>query len=198
MIYSLRGTLIYKDQSMAVIECGGVGYSCKVTFETFAKLSDVNTEQFLYTYMSVKEDSVELFGFATQEELTCFKLLLSVNGVGAKAGIAILSTLTPEKLVIAISSGDSKAISKAKGIGSKIAQRIVLELKEKITKEDIAITGEAFSNDVPVSSSNYEEALQGLMALGYTQSEVVPLLKKLSGDLSTEDIIRQVLQRMMQ
>jgi Holliday junction DNA helicase RuvA len=182
---------------MAVIECGGVGYACKITFETYAKLVDVNQEQYLYTYMSVKEDSLELFGFATQEELTCFRLLLSVNGVGAKAGISILSTLTPEKLAVAISSGDSKAISKAKGVGTKIAQRIVLELKDKIAKEDITITSSAFSDSVPMSASNYDEAIQGLMALGYTQSEVMPIIKTLSGELSTSDIIREVLKHMM-
>lgn len=198
MIYSLRGSLIYKEKSMAVIECGGVGYACKITFETYSKLVNLTEEQFLYTYMSVKEDSVELFGFATQEELTCFKLLISVNGVGAKAGISILSALTPEKFVLAVSSGDSKAITTAKGIGSKTAQRIVLELKDKIAKEDITITGEAFSSsDVPVSSSNFEEAIQGLMALGYSQSEVLPIMKRLSGDLSTSDIIREVLKHMM-
>lgn len=198
MIYSLRGTLIYKEQSMAVIECAGVGYSCKITFETFSKLVDINKEQFLYTFLSVREDNVELFGFATMEELTCFKLLISVNSVGAKAGISILSVLTPEKFALAVSSGDSKAISKAKGVGSKTAERIVLELKDKISKENISITGEAFaSNDVPISASNFDEALQGLMALGYSQSEVLPYMKKLNGDLSTSDIIREVLKHMM-
>ena len=195
MIYSLRGTLIYKEQSMAVIECAGVGYSCKITFETFSKLVDINKEQFLYTFLSVREDNVELFGFATMEELTCFKLLISVNSVGAKAGISILSVLTPEKFALAVYS---KAISKAKGVGSKTAERIVLELKDKISKENISITGEAFaSNDVPISASNFDEALQGLMALGYSQSEVLPYMKKLNGDLSTSDIIREVLKRMM-
>ncbi|MCD7800851.1 MAG: Holliday junction branch migration protein RuvA [Ruminococcus sp.] len=198
MIYSLKGILIYKEQSIAVIECGGVGYSCKITQNTFLQLKNINEEQFLYTYMSVREDSIELFGFATQEELSCFKLLISVNGVGAKAGISILSELTPERLVLAVSSGDSKAISKSKGVGTKIAQRIVLELKDKIAKEDIAITGESFSSgDMPTNTSNFEDALQGLMALGYSQSEILPIVKRLNGDLSTSDIIREVLKHMM-
>lgn len=198
MIYSLRGKLIYKELSIAVIECNGVGYSCKITENTFSQLKNINEEQFLYTYMSVREDNIELFGFATQDELTCFKLLISVNGVGAKAGLSILSIMTPEKLVLTISSSDSKAISKAKGVGTKIAQRIVLELKDKIAKEDITITGDAFaSSDVSISSSNIDEALQGLIALGYSQSEVMPIIKKLGGDLSTSDIIREVLKRMM-
>lgn len=198
MIYSLRGKLIYKEPSVAVIECGGVGYSCKITENTYSKLKNINEEQFLYIHMSVREDNIELFGFSTKEELNCFKLLISVNSVGAKVGISILSVLTPEKFAIAVASGDSKAISKAKGVGNKIAQRIVLELKDKLAKEDITITGEAFSSsDVPVNASNFEEALQGLMALGYSQSEVLPIMKKLSADLSTSDIIREVLKRMM-
>lgn len=198
MIYSLRGTLIYKEQSMAVIECAGVGYSCKITFETFSKLVDINKEQFLYTFLSVREDNIELFGFSTMEELTCFKLLISVSGVGVKAGISILSALTPEKFAVAVSSGDSKAISSAKGVGTKIAQRVVLELKDKIIKENINITGDAFStNDIPISASNFDDAIQGLMALGYSQSEILPYMKKLSGDLSTSDIIREVLKCMM-
>ena len=198
MIYSLRGNLIYKEPSMAVIECGGVGYSCKITENTYSQLKSINEEQFLYTHMSVREDNIELFGFSSKDELNCFKLLISVTGVGAKAGISILSTLTPEKFALAVSSSDSKAISKAKGVGTKIAQRIVLELKDKIAKEDITITGEAFSSsDIPVSSSNFEEALQGLLVLGYSQSEVLPIMKKLSADLSTSDIIREVLKHMM-
>lgn len=196
MIYSLRGRLAYKEPSMAVVECGGVGYACKVTFETYSKLADVGSEQYLYTYLSVREDSVELFGFATQEELTCFRLLLSVNGVGAKAAISILSTLTPERLVVAVSSGDSKAISKAKGVGTKIAQRVAMELKDRITKEDIAVTGAAFSDGAPASTSDYDEALEALQALGYTQSEVLPIVKRLSGGLSTSDVVREVLRRM--
>lgn len=198
MIYSLKGKLIYKEPSMAVIECGGVGYSCKITENTFSKLKNINDEQFLYTHMSVREDNIELFGFSSQDELKCFKLLISVTSVGAKAGISILSALTPEKFILAVSSGDSKAISKSKGVGSKTAQRIILELKDKIAKEDINITGDVFSsNDVPINTSNIEEAIQGLMALGYSQSEVLPIIRKLSGDLSTSDIIREVLKLMM-
>jgi Holliday junction DNA helicase RuvA len=197
MIYSLRGTLTYKDTSTVVIECNGVGYLCKVTENTYRHLKGVNEEEFLYTHMAVREDNVELFGFATQEELKCFKMLITVTSVGAKVGLSILSALTPERLAIAIASGDSKAIAKAKGVGNKTAQRIVLELKDKMAKEDITITGEAFSKDIPMGTSNYEEALQGLMALGYTQSEVMPIISKLSGNLSTSDIIREVLKHMM-
>lgn len=198
MIYSLRGILTYKEPSVAVIECGGVGYLCRISQNTYSNLNNINEEQFLYTFMNVGKENIDLFGFINQEELSCFKLLISVNGVGVKAGISILSALTPEKFAVAVSSGDSKAISSAKGVGNKIAQRIVLELKDKIIKENINITGDAFStNDIPVSASNFDEALQGLMALGYSQSEILPYMKKLSGDLSTSDIIREVLKCMM-
>lgn len=198
MIYSLRGILTYKEPSVAVIECGGVGYLCKISENTYSKLNNINEEQFLYTFMNVGKENIDLFGFINQEELSCFKLLISVSGVGVKAGISILSALTPEKFAVAVSSGDSKAISSAKGVGTKIAQRVVLELKDKIIKENINITSDAFStNDVPVSASNFDDAIQGLMALGYSQSEILPYMKKLSGDLSTSDIIREVLKCMM-
>ena len=198
MIYSLRGILTYKEPSVAVIECGGVGYLCKISENTYSKLNNINEEQFLYTFMNVGKENIDLFGFINQEELSCFKLLISVSGVGVKAGISILSALTPEKFAVAVSSGDSKAISSAKGVGTKIAQRVVLELKDKIIKENINITGDAFStNDIPVSASNFDDAIQGLMALGYSQSEILPYMKKLSGDLSTSDIIREVLKCMM-
>ena len=197
MIYSLRGKLIVKEQSLAVIECFGVGYACKITLGTYAKLNELNSEQFLYTYFNAREGNIDLCGFATKEELNCFKLLIGVSNVGVKAGISILSALTPEQLVLAITSGDSKAISKAKGIGTKTAQRIVLELKDKIAKEDITITSEAFTNDISVSNSDMDDAIQGLMALGYSQSEVMPYIKRLSGKLNTSDIIREVLKNMM-
>lgn len=198
MIYSLRGILTYKEPSVAVIECGGVGYLCKISENTYSKLNNINEEQFLYTFMNVGKENIDLFGFINQEELSCFKLLISVSGVGVKAGISILSALTPEKFAVAVSSGDSKAISSAKGVGNKIAQRVVLELKDKIIKENINITSDAFStNDIPVSASNFDDAIQGLMALGYSQSEILPYMKKLSGDLSTSDIIREVLKCMM-
>ena len=128
MIYSLSGKLVHTESDLAVIECAGVGYACKTTFSTLQQIAG-KSEVKLYTHLAVKEDAVELFGFATKEELKSFRMLISVSGVGPKAGLAILSACTPSQFALAVATGDSKAFTKIKGIGTKIAQRIVLELK---------------------------------------------------------------------
>ena len=130
MICSLNGKLIYSDQNTAVVECGGVGYKCNISLKTVGALPGIGENVLLYTYMSVREDAVDLFGFITMEEMRCFKLLTSVNGVGAKVGIAILSEFAPDFIMAYISSGDYKALTSAAGVGPKLAQRIVLELKD--------------------------------------------------------------------
>ena len=139
MLYSLRGKLIYTDPTTAVIECGGVGYKCTVTHNTLGTLPELGSETMLYTYMNVREDAVDLFGFATIEEQHAFLLLTSVNGVGPKAAISILSELTFSKLALAVSGGDSKTITKAQGVGPKLAQRIVLGLKISLRGQISAI-----------------------------------------------------------
>ena len=125
MIYSLSGKLVHTESDLAVIECAGVGYACKTTFSTLQQIAG-KSEVKLYTHLSVREDAVELFGFATKEELKSFRMLISVSGVGPKAGLAILSACTPSQFALAVATGDSKAFTKIKGIGTKIAQRIVL------------------------------------------------------------------------
>ena len=134
MIYSVRGEIIHTEPSLAVIECGGVGYACRTTFNTLKKIG-TSGEAKLYTYLHVREDAVELFGFADTAELACFKQLISVSGVGPKAGLSILSEISPQKLALCITTGDSKTLTKCPGIGAKTAQRIVLELKDKVAKE---------------------------------------------------------------
>ena len=133
MLYSVRGKLIAIESNAAVVECGGVGYMCQTTMNTL-KAVKLNTEVTLYTYLNVREDAVDLFGFATKAELETFKNLISVSGVGPKAGLAVLSELSPEQVAMAIASDDLKTITRAQGIGKKIAQRIVLELKDKLAK----------------------------------------------------------------
>ena len=132
MIYSVHGKLIAKEPAMAVVECGGVGYACRTTLHTLGQVGNLGETVLLYTAMSVREDAVELFGFSTQQELQCFQLLTSVSGVGPKAALSILSDLTPDQFLLTVASGDSKALTRAKGIGAKSAQRIVMELKDKI------------------------------------------------------------------
>lgn len=201
MIYSVKGKLIVKELGFAVVECGGVGYGCKTSYNTVAQLGDIGSEVMLYTYLYVREDVVELFGFATLQELSCFKLLISVSGVGPKAATAILSDVTPEKFAFLVASGDSKAFTKTKGIGAKTAQRLVLELKDKISSESVSgsISSDAaeFSRSVDgAASSSVSEALEALMVLGYSQGEAAPILGKLDPALSTQDLIKETLRLM--
>ena len=139
MIYSVHGTLLAKELSLAVVECGGVGYACRTTFTTLSQLGNVGETVFLYTALSVREDAVELFGFATKQELQCFRLLTTVSGVGPKAALAILSDLPPDRFLLTVAAGDSKQLTRSKGIGAKTAQRIVMELKDKIAGESIGL-----------------------------------------------------------
>ncbi len=199
MIYSLKGKLIVKEMNFAVIECGGVGYGCKTSYNTVAALGAVGSEAMLYTSLYVREDAVELFGFATQQELNCFRLLISVSGVGPKAAVSILSDMTPEKFAFYAASGDSKAFTRTKGIGAKTAQRIVLELKDKISSESISgsVSGDVMqlsSVSSPEAASNVSDALAALMVLGYSQGEAAPILGKLDPALSTQELITETLR----
>ena len=142
MIYSVRGKLVHTTPSGAVVECAGVGYYCQTTVNTLKQIK-IGAEVTLYTYLNVREDAMELFGFATVTELETFKTLISVSGVGPKAGLAILSVLSPEQVAMAIATDDVKTITLAPGIGKKIAQRIILELKDKLAKA--AVSGPEFS-----------------------------------------------------
>lgn len=199
MIYSVRGKLIVKELNFAVIECAGVGYGCRTTYTTVSQLGEIGSEARLYTYLYVREDAVELFGFSSLQELSCFKLLISVSGVGPKAATAILSDVDPERFAFLVASGDSKFFTKTKGVGAKTAQRIVLELKDKISSESLggSISKDA-ANFSSVSSAgaatSVTEALEALMVLGYSQGEVAPILGKLDPAMSTQDLIKETLK----
>ena len=125
MIYSVRGTLVHKEAGLAVIECGGVGYGCRTTYNTLARMGDIGSEETLYTYLHVREDGIELFGFHDRQELGCFKLLLGVSGVGPKVSLSILSDIDPNNFALAVATGNHKLLTKTKGVGPKMAQRIV-------------------------------------------------------------------------
>lgn len=197
MIYSVRGKLIYTTSSSAVVECGGVGYNCQTTLNTLKTLK-LNSEVILYTYLNVREDAVELFGFATKTELDTFKTLISVSGVGPKAGLSVLSELSPEQVAMAIASDDIKTITRAQGIGKKIAQRIVLELKDKLARA--ALTDESMSivslGAANVATGNVPKAVEALGVLGYSPSEVAPVLSKLDSSLPVEKLIAMTLKQM--
>lgn len=193
MIYSVRGKLIHTENSAAVVECGGVGYFCQTTYNTLRTLK-LNTEVTLYTYLNVREDAVDLFGFATQSELATFKTLISVSGVGPKAGLSILSELTAEQVAMAIATDDIKTITRAQGIGKKIAQRIILELKDKLAKSEQTQTG---SVQMPqAAGGNVPKAIEALGVLGYTPADVSPVLAQFDAGLPVEQLIAMTLKQM--
>lgn len=198
MFYYISGTLAIVELSTAVIDCGGVGYKLTVSETTFAKIAGkVGEKVMLYTYLSVREDAVELFGFHTKEELSAFKMLITVSGVGPKAAIAILSVMTPEKFAFAVSTGDTKAIARANGVGSKTAARVVLELRDKIAKEIVAVdtdTGEIFQSTAKSSAAS--EALSALTVLGYTRTEAERALSGVDLNASLESIITAALKKL--
>lgn len=193
MIYSVTGKLVHTETNLAVIECGGVGYECKTTFATLQKIAGKD-EVTLYTHLAVKEDDISLFGFADREELKIFRMLISVSGVGPKAAIGILSSCTTSQFALAVATGDAKALTRAKGIGIKIAQRIVLELKDKIAKENsISVRGSQEAGLTPVISSTIDEAVTALVVLGYSESEALSVVSKLDPKLSVEEMIKKAL-----
>ena len=197
MIYSLNGTLIHVDSQIAVIECAGVGFKCAVTSQTLGLLPKIGEKARLFTYLSIRDDSVDLFGFASEDELASFKLIISVNGVGPKAAIAILSELSPQKLALAVSSGDVKALTRAQGIGNKIAQRVVLELKDKFSgiagTQDNNGLSEFEASDFS-GTDNGAQAVAALINLGYSQSEAQSAVAKTDTAASVENIIKNALK----
>lgn len=195
MLYSVRGKLIHREPHIAVIECGGVGFKCHITMTTARQLPSIGSETTLFTIMNVREDAIELFGFADQAELSCFKQLTSVNGVGPKAAVAILSELSPERVALAAASGDFKALTKAQGVGPKLAQRIVLELKDKVgalQKSEGLDLGQG--SGIVSAAGNAAEAVSALTVLGFTIGEASVAVGKLDSALPVETIVREALK----
>ncbi len=199
MYYYISGELVLADPVNAVIDAQGVGYRMNISGNTLGKLAGkIGSNVRLYTHLSVREDAMELFGFYTLEELSSFRMLISVSGVGAKSAISILSLMSPERFAQAVVNGDAKAIAKAQGIGSKTAQRIILELKDKVGKElspDADYAGETVSETS--GTSNIAAATDGLLVLGYTRSEAAYALKGLDPSLDVEVLIRNALSKLM-
>ncbi|MBS6314231.1 MAG: Holliday junction branch migration protein RuvA [Ruminococcus sp.] len=195
MIYSVRGKLTHKEPFLAVVECAGVGYACRTTCSTSAQLGETGKEVYLYTYLHVREDNVELFGFYSMQELNCFKMLISVSGVGPKAALSILSDIDAQRFALTVASGDSKVFTKTKGVGPKLAQRIVLELKDKIAKESITTSDIKSSGNIFVpEGDNCAEAVSALMVLGFSQEEVAAAVSKIDTSLDTGEIVKQALK----
>ena len=197
MLYSLRGKLIHAEPRVAVIECGGVGFRCQISMTTARALPALGAEATLYTIMNVREDAIELFGFAEQAELECFKQLTSVTGVGPKAGLAILSELSPERVALAAASGDYKALTRAQGVGPKLAQRIVVELKDKVgalaASGGVELPG---GTGVVSAAGNAAEAVSALSVLGFTPGEASAAVGRLDSSLPVETLVRDALKQL--
>ena len=197
MFYYVSGTVAEIGPNLAVIDCGGVGYACATTNYTISRLKKGERAK-LFTYLHVREEIFELFGFSNQQELSSFKMLIGVSGVGPKAALAILSSTTPNNLALSIVTGDEKALTAAPGLGKKIAQRIILELKDKLAKEQTS-----FSSDGPVpviaagGANKAGEASAALAVLGYGTPEIAAALKGVDMEQPLEEIIRQALKKMV-
>lgn len=202
MIYCLTGEVLYVDAltNTAVIDCGGVGYRVTATGNAISYLAAKNEGEKvrIFTYMAVREDAMELYGFKTKEELATFKMLISVSGVGPKAGVSILTALTPEAFAMAVSTGDIKALSSAPGIGKRTAERIILELKDKLSKAMPELgSSEPAMSGAPTAHGSAADARDALLVLGYTRAEVDAVLRKIDKNMATEDIIRAALSHLM-
>lgn len=200
MFYYLNGILAHVGPNLAVIDCGGVGYACKTTSYTLASLKRGEKAK-LYTYLHVREEIFELYGFASENELNCFLMLIGVSGVGPKAALAILSSVSPERLATAIITGDEKALTGAPGVGKKIAQRVILELKDKLAKGQLnSVAGESYGGTgvTAIPENKVSEASAALAVLGYGPAEINEALKGIPmDDLSLEAIIKQALKKMV-
>ena len=200
MFYYVDGTVTVLKQGLAVIDCGGVGYACHASQNTISKLK-IGTRARLLTYLNVREDIFELYGFIDEEEQSCFEMMIGVSGVGPKAALSILSVAPPDRLALSIITGDEKMLMQAPGIGKKIAQRIVLELRDKMSKEQI----ETASASSPVAAAavsggvnHTQEAVAALMVLGYTQAEALHAMEGLdAAGMDAEEIIRQCLKKLV-
>lgn len=200
MFYYVKGPVVHMAPYLAVVDCGGVGYACRTTNNTLARLRKGETAT-LYTHLNVREDAMELYGFASENELSCFQLLISVSGVGPKAALSILSSTSPEGLATSIITGDEKALTVAPGIGKKIAQRIILELKDKLAKGQLSAPGgESYGGTgvTVIPQNKASEAAAALAVLGYSQAEAAAALKNIDMEaLALEEIIKQALKKMV-
>lgn len=199
MYYYLNGELAYKDLSTCVIDCAGVGYKLTVSQITSEELaSSLGKRVKLYTHLAVREDGIELFGFISEAERTAFNLLTSVSGIGPKVAMSILSYMTPDDLAVVIMNEDVKGLAKAPGIGNKSASRIILELKDKISKDfsGIEIPKIASEQKAPARNKNFTEAAEALTMLGYDKNTVVNALKDIDSSLDVGEIIRMALKKL--
>lgn len=198
MFYSLTGELVFSDSTSAAVNCNGIAFLCKVSMNTLKKLGPEGSKVTLYTYLSLRQDGMDLYGFYDREEKDFFIMLTSVSGVGPKAAMSILSELEPSQLALSIASGDYKALTRAQGVGPKVAQRVVLELKDKVAKglEGTDQTGTLSAGTSSVSSTSVSEAISALVMLGYSQAEASRAVAKVDPTLKTEQILKLALKNL--
>ena len=199
MFYSLSGKLIHSEPGTVVVECGGVGYMCTVSDSTLKAMSAVGGDVRLLTHLAVSQDAVSLYGFYSQTEKTCFRMLTSVSGIGSKTAIAVLSAISPEQIALAVAAGDYKTLTRANGVGPKQAQRIVLELKDKVkalgAPSEPVLSG---TSSAPAASNNSSEAISALMVLGCSAAQAAALVAKVDPTQPVEEIITQALRLLAQ
>jgi len=198
MFYHIEGTVSEIGQNLAVIDCGGIGFALNTTVNTLSYLRTGEKAK-LFVSESVKEDAFDLFGFYTKSEKRCFDMLVSVSGIGPKAALSILSANTPEGLALAIGTNNEKALTVAPGIGKKIAQRVILELKDKISADISPATVQTPTVSAALGDSkNINDAVAALVMLGYSNSEIAPVLKEINAaSMTSEQIIKTVLKKMV-
>lgn len=195
MFYSLTGKVVHTEPGIAVIDVGGVAFKCATSMNTLRNLPRTGGQATLYTYLNVREDALDLYGFLTQTELNCYKLLTAISGVGPKAGLAILSEMAPEDVALAAAAGDAKRFTRASGVGAKLAQRIVLELKDKV--KGLSFAGmdlEGTEPGGPSAAGNAAQAAEALVTLGYSPSEAAAAVGRLDSQLPAEELIRLALK----
>ena len=199
MIYCLTGKIVKKSMNAVVLSCGGVGYYAQCPASVAGALPGAGKEATIYTVMSITENDVSLYGFATEQQQACFEMLTAVSGVGPKVGLAILSVMEPDRVALAISAGDHKAFKAASGVGPKLAQRIVLELKDKVAKgfvDGISLEDVAGASADTQASQGSSQAIAALVSLGYSQSEAALAVSKIDAALPVEEIIKLALRSM--
>ena len=200
MYYYIKGTLMHKGDNYIVVDASGIGYRIFTSLECIEKSPHTGSDVTVYTYLNVREDAMELYGFYSEEERSMFLMLIGVSGVGPKAGLALLSVASPQKLAAAIVMGDEKLLTKASGVGPKAAKRVILELKDKIDTDTLGIDGDdgvRISDDTEIIADSRAEAMSALVVLGYSASDAKSVLMKLDPTLSTEELIKKALLQLM-
>ncbi len=198
MYYFIKGKLAYKGENYIVVDAAGVGYMIYTSLSGIEKSGQTGSDIKMYTYLNVREDAMELYGFATPEEKSMFMRLISVSGVGPKAALAVLSVASPSRIAAAIMTDDEKILTRAAGVGPKAARRIILELKDKLDAAELGIdAAESAPEEVSVITDSRAEALSALVVLGYSAADAKSVLMKLDEKLSTEELIKKALAALM-